>query len=62
MKEVQYRVESDQGIDAVKKVKACRRRLVADAVGFVPAVIATVSSGHDCADSKHLLDRVDSAH
>ncbi|SHM26666.1 Transposase [Streptomyces yunnanensis] len=50
--------ESDQGIDAAKKIKGRKRHLATDTLGLLLAVIVTAASVHDTAGGKHLLDQV----
>ncbi len=50
--------ETDQGIDAGKKIKGRKRHLATDTLGLVLAVIVTAASVQDTAGGKQLLDQV----
>ncbi|MEV0375721.1 IS5 family transposase [Streptomyces sp. NPDC050636] len=54
--------ESDQGIDAGKKIKGRKRHLATDTLGLLLAVIVTAASVQDTAGGRHLLDNVASSH
>jgi transposase len=50
--------ESEQGIDAAKKIKGRKRHIVTDTLGLLLAVIVTAASMSDTAAGRDLLDVV----
>lgn len=54
--------ESEQGIDAAKKIKGRKRHIVTDTLGLLLAVVVTAASVSDTAAGKDLLDVVAAEH
>ncbi|MGQ4400115.1 IS5 family transposase [Streptomyces hayashii] len=54
--------ESNQGIDAGKKIKGRKRHLITDTLGLVLAVLVTAANVHDTTGGKLLLDDLATAH
>ncbi|SEM20814.1 Transposase DDE domain-containing protein [Streptacidiphilus jiangxiensis] len=54
--------EADQGIDAAKKIKGRKRRLVTDTLGLLLAVIVTAASIQDPESGRRALDQVAAQH
>jgi transposase len=54
--------ESEQGIDAAKKIKGRKRHIVTDALGLLLAVVVTAASVSDTAAGKDLIDVVAAEH
>ena len=50
--------ESDQGIDANKKIKGRKRHIATDVLGLLLAVIVAAASVQDSTAGRRLLDRV----
>ncbi|WP_285691997.1 IS5 family transposase, partial [Actinoplanes sp. NBRC 103695] len=50
--------ESEQGIDAAKKIKGRKRHIVTDTLGLLLAVVVTAASVSDTAAGRGLLDEV----
>ncbi len=54
--------ETDQGIDAGKKIKGRKRHIVTDFLGLVLAVIVTAASVSDTAGGRALVDQIAASH
>lgn len=54
--------ESDQGIDAGKKIKGRKRHIVTDFLGLLLAVVVTAASVSDTAGGRELVDQVAAEH
>jgi transposase len=54
--------ESDQGIDAGKKIKGRKRHIVTDFLGLLMAVIVTAASISDTAGGRDLVDQIAAEH
>ncbi|ROP28189.1 IS5 family transposase [Couchioplanes caeruleus] len=54
--------ESEQGIDAAKKIKGRKRHIVTDTLGLLLAVVVTAASVSDTAAGRGLLDEVAASH
>ncbi|WP_157524380.1 IS5 family transposase [Jiangella alkaliphila] len=54
--------ESDQGIDAGKKIKGRKRHIATDTLGLLLVVLITAASVHDTAGGRDLVDRLADRH
>jgi transposase len=54
--------ESEQGIDAAKKIKGRKRHIVTDTLGLLLAVVVTAASVSDTAAGRDLIDVVAAEH